>query len=193
MIAFVVQVTGAGPGMLRTVAAVIVGLLGVSMLVPRFQMWMEILITRISPKHKPGDESKGLFGGLLMGMSLGLVWSPCVGPIMASVVTLAASEALTVQALIVTLAYTLGTAIPMLAIIYGGRKAFGSVPWLKKNSRKLQRGFAVIMILLAVGFLFNVDRWFQSFILEAFPGYGSGITAIEENDRIGDNLFRLEN
>ena len=193
MIAFVVQATGAGPDTLRIIAAIIIGLLGVSMLIPRFQLWLEMLISRITPKHNPGDESKGLVGGLLMGLSLGLVWSPCVGPIMSSVITLAALEAVTLQALIVTLAYTLGTAIPMLAIIYGGRRAFSSVPWLKRNSRNIQRGFAVVMILLAVGFLFNIDRRFQSLVLNAFPGYGTGITAIEENDQIGDNLFRLEN
>jgi cytochrome c biogenesis protein CcdA len=193
MIAFVVQATGAGPDTLRTVAAVIIGLLGVSMLIPRLQMWFEIVISRITPTQKTGDESQGLVGGLLMGLSLGLVWSPCVGPIMASVITLAALEAVTMQALVVTLAYTLGTAVPMLAIIYGGRKAFGSVPWLKKHSRNIQRGFAVVMILLAVGFFFNVDRKFQSLVLDAFPGYGAGITAIEENKKIEDNLYKLEN
>jgi cytochrome c biogenesis protein CcdA len=193
MIAFVVQATGAGPDTLRIIAAIIIGLLGLSMLIPRFQLWLEMLISRISPKHNPGEQSQGLIGGFLMGLSLGLVWSPCVGPIMASVITLAALEAVTTQALIVTLAYTMGTAVPMMAIIYGGRKAFGTVPWLKKHSRNIQRGFAVVMILLAVGFVFNIDRKFQTLVLEAFPGYGTGITAIEENEKIEGNLFRLEN
>lgn len=57
-----------------------------------------------------------------------MLWSPCVGPIMASVITLALSNAMTFRALLVTLAFSIGTAIPMLAIMIGGRKLLNRVP-----------------------------------------------------------------
>ena len=55
-------------------------------------------------------------GGATVGGTLGVLWSLCVGPIMASVITLALGNAVTLQALLVTLAFSIGTAIPMLAM-----------------------------------------------------------------------------
>jgi len=59
----------------------------------------------------------GFGGGILIGLSLGLLWTPCVGPILASVISLAITGSVNIEAVFITLAYALGTAIPMYYIM----------------------------------------------------------------------------
>jgi len=66
-----------------------------------------------------------------------VLWSPCVGPIITVVITLALSNAVTLQAFFVTLALSISTAIPMLAIMVGGRKLLNRVRWLLGNLNRI--------------------------------------------------------
>ena len=188
-----VQLTGIPANSLRNISIVILIVFGLSLLIPQVQAEIEKLFTYFS-RFTPNNQNKtGFGGGLVVGASLGLLWTPCVGPILASVISLAISGEVTGSAFIITLAYSLGTAIPMFGIIMGGRTALQKVPWLVKNSGKIQKAFGVLMILTAIGIYFNVDRSFQSYILEKFPNYGTGLTAIEDNDFVQNALNSFRN
>jgi len=126
--------------------------------------------------------------GVLIGLSLGLIWTPCVGPIIAAVITLAATASVNSQAVVITLAYSLGTAIPMFFIMYSGRKLFQKIPWLLRNTAKIQRVFGILMLLTALAIYLNFDRKFQTIILDAFPEYGVGLTSLEDNDAVKRQL-----
>jgi thiol-disulfide isomerase/thioredoxin/sulfur carrier protein ThiS len=143
--------------------------------------------TRFSPK----EQKEGFFGGFLLGMSLGLIWTPCVGPILASVISLALTGSVNGAAFFITLAYATGTGIPMLAFTYGGRQLFQKIPWLLENTGRIQRGFGVVMILTGLAIMMNVDRCFQTWVLETFPQYGVGLTRIEENEAVKQQLDKL--
>jgi cytochrome c biogenesis protein CcdA len=124
-------------------------------------------------------QGEGFWGGLLVGGTLGVLWTPCVGPIMASVITLALNNTVTAQAFIVTLAFSVGTAIPMLAVMLGGRRLLNRVPGLLNNLPRVQRVFGVVMVLFAIGTAFNLDRAFQTWVLDTFPGYADFLTGLE--------------
>ncbi len=196
-LAAIVRATGVDPDFIRSAAVVILLIFGLSLVIPKFQLMWEVLASKISklaPKGKKDEkDSGGFFGGFFVGLSLGLIWTPCVGPIMASVLTLAATSSVTLDAVLITLAYSFGTAIPMLFIIFGGRALLKKVPFLLKNAAKIQRVFGVIIILLAIAIHFNVDRKFQTYVLEKFPQYGSGLTALfEDSDSVKDELDRIQ-
>ncbi len=189
---FLVKATGIDPNVLRSIAVVVILVFGISMLIPQVIVWLEILVSKLSAKVKSNkEESDGFLGGLFLGLGLGLVWTPCAGPILASVITLAATSELTIQAIFITLSYAIGTSIPMIGIIYGGRGLLKKVPFLLKNSAKIQKVFGVIIILVAVGMFLDYDRKFQAYVLEKFPQYGSGITKIEELDVVNKQLEAL--
>ncbi len=79
--------------------------------------------------RKPGA---GLLGGLLVGASLGLVWIPCVGPMLSSVLALVATEGRVPQGVLLLALYSLGFGIPMLIAAYASH-------WFRTRFRPLQR------------------------------------------------------
>lgn len=187
----IVKATGLPPDALRVVAVITIFGLGLSLVIPQTQVFLEQLLSRLSglvPRTKQGD---GFGSGVIVGLSLGLIWAPCVGPILAAVITLAITSTVTWSVVLITLAYSLGSAVPMLAITYGGRRLLHTVPWLLTRSADIQKGFGVVMMVAAVAIYFNVDRRFQTYILETFPQYGTGLTQLEDNSLVTTELEKL--
>lgn len=184
----IVRLSGIGADTLRLVSVVIVAGFGVSLLVPQFQALVEKLFARLAGWVPVGQNRTGFGGGLLIGVSVGLLWTPCVGPILASVISLAITGTVTLDAGLITLAYSMGTAMPMLLIMLGGQSALRRVPWLMANLGKIQKAFGVVMILTALGIFLGVDRKFQTWVLEKFPQYGAGLTKLEDNELIKKEL-----
>lgn len=177
---------------LRLIAVIAVAVFGLTLLLPKAQLLLETLVAKLTPlTQKTNRPNSGFWGGTIIGLSLGLVWTPCVGPIMAAMITLAATSTVTFGAVIITLAYALGTAIPMLAITYGGRQLLTRVPWLLKNTAHIQKVFGVLMLLTALAIYFNIDRTFQAYILTKFPQYGTGLTQFEDNTVVKQQLEKL--
>lgn len=176
------------PDTLRFMSVIIIFTLGMSMFIPQFQLLIERIFAKISNKVAVRNSGDGFGGGVLLGTSLGLVWTPCVGPILASVIALAASNALTTSSLLITLAYSMGTAIPLLLITYGGRALLQKVPWLLKNTASIQKLFGIVMMVVSIGIYFNIDRSFQTYVLDVFPNYGTSLTKFEDNELVKKQL-----
>lgn len=187
-----VKSLGISSNTLRSISVVIIFLFGLSLILPNFQVFLEKLFSKLSSLFPKTNSNSGFWGGLLVGVTVGLLWTPCVGPILGSVISLAVSGSVTSSTFLITLAYSLGTALPMLAIVYGGRQLLNKVPWLTQNTAKIQIAFGVVMMLTALAIFFNLDRKFQSYILEKFPQYGTGLTQIEENNLVNKSLQRLK-
>jgi cytochrome c biogenesis protein CcdA/thiol-disulfide isomerase/thioredoxin len=189
----IVQALGIPVDALRIAAVVLIVLFGVVMLVPwlrdRFEMLTSRMTARRSTRAPAGAAPAGAAGaprrdgfwsGVIVGLSLGLIWTPCVGPIMASVISLALTQHVDGGSVSITLAYTLGTSIPMLGVMLGGRALINKVPALTRNSGNIQKVFGALMIVIGVAIGLGWDRQFQTFVLRALPGYGTGLTAIEK-------------
>lgn len=176
-----VNVFNISPSILRNFSILVVAFMGLSMLSSSTQIFIEktfsFLANKITPFSGLGD---GFWSGFLVGLSLGLIWTPCVGPILASVITLALSGTVNLNSFIITFFYALGTAIPMFAVMTGGSKFISKIPTLAKNSGKIQKIFGILTIFISIALYKNWDRNFQSYILDKFPNYGSSLTKIED-------------
>ena len=193
-LASIVRLTGLSANVLRSVSVVTIFVFGLVLAVPALQRLAVKIFSKLSavaPQQQRQQQNFGFSGGVLLGLSLGLIWTPCVGPIIASVITLAATSTVTFSAAVITLAYAIGTGIPMMIITYSGRALLNKIPWLLANTEKIQKVFGVIMILAAIGIFFNADRMFQVYILEKFPNYGVGLTKIEDNEKVKKQLEAL--
>ncbi|MBI2595717.1 redoxin domain-containing protein [Candidatus Daviesbacteria bacterium] len=184
----IVRLSGISADTLRLVSVFVIAGFGVSLLIPKFQVLVERLFSRLAGFMPSSQNRTGFSGGLLIGLSVGLLWTPCVGPILASVISLAITGSVTFDAFLITLSYSLGTAIPMFLIMLGGQNALSRVPWLLANLGNIQKLFGVLMILTAIGIFFNIDRKFQTFVLTTFPQYGAGLTKFEDNELIKNQL-----
>jgi len=185
-----VKLIGISADNLRFISIFVVGAFGLTLIIPKLQLYIEILFSKLSSNAKV-TKSDGYLGGVLIGISLGLVWTPCVGPILASVITLAATSQVSLASVFITIAYSVGTAIPMIIITLSGRKLFSKVPFLLTNSGKVQQVFGFIMILTAIAIYFNFDRQFQTYILEKFPAYGTNLIKLEDNSVVKNKLDDL--
>ncbi|MFA6004965.1 MAG: cytochrome c biogenesis protein DipZ [Patescibacteria group bacterium] len=184
----IVRLSGIPSESLRLLSVLVIAGFGTSLLIPQFQEQIERIFSKFAGFMPHNQNRTGFSGGLLIGLSVGLLWTPCVGPILASVISLAITGTVTFDSFLITLAYSLGTAIPMFLIILGGQNALRRVPWLVSNLGTLQKLFGILMIMTAIGIMFNIDRKFQTFVLNAFPQYGVGLTKFEDNELIRNQL-----
>jgi cytochrome c biogenesis protein CcdA/thiol-disulfide isomerase/thioredoxin len=145
---------------LRDLAIVLLLLVAATLFWPRLGALLERPFYFLTRRRSNSD----LGGGFLLGASLGLVFVPCAGPVLATVSVLAANEEIGLGLVLLTIAYSLGAAIPMLAIALGGRRV--SVA-LRSRIAFLRPALGVVIAATAVGIALGLDRPFQT----AVPGY----------------------
>ncbi|WP_055048112.1 cytochrome c biogenesis CcdA family protein [Devosia sp. A16] len=173
-----VRLIGVPPDINRTLSAIVLALLGLVLAAPGLQLQFERLASGLAGRA-PRSEGSGFGGGLVVGLGLGLAWSPCVGPIMASVITLALNQSVGPGAIAVTLAFSLGTALPMAAVLLGGRQLVRRLSWFQSHAATIQRVFGVVLLLTALAIWLGWDRNIQILLLEWFPSWESLLTGWE--------------
>jgi cytochrome c biogenesis protein CcdA len=173
-----VRLLGVPPDINRTLSAVVLAVLGFVLVVPGLQLRFERLAGGLAGRA-PSSTSNGFGGGVVVGLGLGLAWSPCVGPIMASVITLALNQSVGPGAVAVTLAFSLGTALPMAAVLLGGRQLVRRLDWFQRHAATIQRVFGVVLLLTALAIWLGLDRSVQILLLEWFPGWEGLLTSWE--------------
>ena len=111
----------------------------------------------------------GLWGEFCLGTQLGLLWTPCAGTVLSSILVLAAVKHDTKSAFVLLLLYGLGAAIPILAIAYGGRYFSRNILKLRSYSQILQRVGGAIVAVTAIAILLGWDVQIQLAIAPFFP------------------------
>lgn len=191
------ELIGLSPDMRSWIAGSIIGAFGLVLLVPVLKQKFVVLSTTFSintggraiQRQKVGGTgSGGFFSGMLLGAGLGLVWTPCAGPIMAGVLTATLNANIDHGVVLIVFLYSLGTSIPMVAIIIGGRSLFNRLPFLKSKGELIQRVFGGLMVLTAIAILTGADRMVQVWALETFPSWGEGLRGFEANEEVGAAL-----
>jgi cytochrome c-type biogenesis protein len=171
---------GLDQDLFRSIAAVLLILVGGALLMPRLQLQLATAAGPIgnwAQARAGGFSTRGLGGQFAVGLMLGAVWSPCVGPTLGAASVLAArAENLTVVALTMS-AFGIGGALPLLAIGMISREALAR--W---RSRLLAAGTGgkVLMglMLVAIGILIltGLDKRIETILVEASPAWLTELT-----------------
>ena len=98
----IVRLSGISADSLRVFSVIVIGLFGISFLIPQFQVLLEKLFSKLAQYVPRGNTRTGFWPGVLIGLSIGLLWTPCVGPILASVISLAITGTVTFDAFFIT-------------------------------------------------------------------------------------------
>ncbi len=170
-LSWLVTALGLSPNASRTFGILLLFLLGGLMLVPaaleKFESWVS---SRLSQSGTP-KERHGFGGGFMLGLSLGAVWTPCAGPLLASVITLASNGEIGGQVVGATVAYALGSALPMGGIAALGQRVTARLRWFKAHGRQLQQGFGALLLVVAVLMWLGIDRNVQGWIVGHTPSW----------------------
>jgi cytochrome c-type biogenesis protein len=103
-------------------------------------------------------------GGLVLGSTLGAVWTPCAGPVLGSVLTMIASSSNQKQAMFLLFNYALGAGLPMIAIAYGGQYLSGRIRKISPYLGRIQKGFGLLILLQAIAILTQYDTLFTAWL-----------------------------
>ena len=155
---------------LRNVGIAVLALAGLTML---WRTPYEWLMARLSgPFDRIGaatGNGSGNLGGFVLGMSLGAVWTPCAGPVLASILVLVAKAQDIGWSASLLLLYALGAGIPMLIIAYGGRFITSRVRAVARHARRLQQVFGALIVATAIAIYFQYDVLFYAWISNSIP------------------------
>jgi cytochrome c-type biogenesis protein len=172
LISFLTRHLGLDPNIIRTIGIAALAIFGLLMIWPLpFELLAIKMNSFFAKASVIGGTGRGNLGGFFLGMTLGIVWTPCAGPVLASVLTLVALQKESLTALILLLAYACGAGIPMLIIAYSGQYLTTRITSLAKYSRLLQIIFGVIIILLAVALYFSYDTQIYAKIIQYYPSF----------------------
>ncbi|MGF1933722.1 MAG: cytochrome c biogenesis CcdA family protein [Nostoc sp. ChiQUE02] len=111
----------------------------------------------------------GLMGEFWLGTQLGLLWTPCAGPVLGGILVLAAVNHQVIGAFWLLLAYGIGASLPLLAIAYGGRVLSQRILNLRSHSAALQRIGGVAIVATAIAILLGWDVQVQLWLAPFFP------------------------
>ncbi|UTY60092.1 cytochrome c biogenesis CcdA family protein [Massilia sp. erpn] len=144
---------------LRDAAIVLLLAFGLLMLWKRPFEWLgQKLSGVVNLANDIGNRAQaGNLGGLVLGMTLGVVWTPCAGPVLGSILTLIATAHDLGRAALLLLCYSLGAGLPMLAIAYGGQQLSTKVRQVARYSVRMQQVFGVLTMLTAVAMYYHYD------------------------------------
>ncbi|RRS02720.1 cytochrome c biogenesis protein DipZ [Aquabacterium soli] len=157
------QVLGLSAQALRDAAAIALLITGVLMLWPPLADRLMASLSRplgwfTEGAQRLGAQDRGgLGGGVLLGASLGVLWTPCAGPVLASILALAAGAGTPAQSAPLLLAYAAGAGLPMLALAHGGRWATTRLRPLARHAGRLRQAFGTMVVATAAAMLAQVD------------------------------------
>lgn len=126
--------------------------------------------------------------GFVVGLSVGLVFLPCAGPVLAAVTALAASGEIGVRIVFVTGAYAIGAGLPMLAIAIGGQRLGSGMRVVRTHAVAARKVAGLVVGATALAIAFGVDQRFTT----AVPGYTEALQErIERSSSARKELEKL--
>lgn len=173
LIASVGVALGIDQVVLRQAAAILLMALGILLLSSRLQAWFAGVTSGVSGAG--GNllsrvTVEGLWGQFIIGLLLGLVWSPCVGPTLGAAITLASQGQSLGQVTLLMAVFGLGAALPLVVLGLLSRQAMA-----RFRGRLLAAGKAgkavlgAVMLVIGVAILSGFDKIFEAWVLSHAP------------------------
>ncbi|WP_413719965.1 cytochrome c biogenesis CcdA family protein [Silicimonas sp. MF1-12-2] len=116
-----------------------------------------------------GDRGGSLFGAYVLGLAFAFGWTPCIGPILGAILSIAASEADVARGTTLLAGYALGLGIPFILVAAFFPKMTGVMNWMKRHMDRIERTMG--LLLWTVGLLMLTGKFtdFSWWLNERFP------------------------
>ena len=137
----------------------------------------------VTPLASGADQLSGklnagsLGGALLRGALLGLIWSPCSGPLLAAALTLVATEGGALRGTLILGAFGAGAATPLVLAAYASRAGFSRARnWVLGHAKTMKNAFGALLVLLGIAILMGWDKRLEALILPLLPDAWVNVT-----------------
>jgi cytochrome c biogenesis protein CcdA len=171
---------GLDTGVFRNIGALLLLAIGMVLLVPRLQTQLAIAggpVGGWADRSFGGFATHGLRGQFAVGLLLGAVWSPCVGPTLGAASVLAAQGKNLGQVAAVMIVFGIGAALPLLVLGLASREAM--IRWRSGLLRIGQGGKAilgVLLVVIGVLILTGLDKDLETFLVNVSPMWLTRLT-----------------
>ena len=177
---------------LRWAGLLAVFLAGLGLVVPAVQRVLQHPFTRL-----PQPDASGATGPFVLGLALGALYVPCAGPVIAAIAIAGAAGRVDHGVLVLTAAFSIGTAVPLLLFAYAGQSIGGRMSGLRAGARRFRIAGGIVIMAVAVALTFNLtdelQRWVPSYTAaaqEAVEGNDAAQLALQQlttpNPALGD-------
>jgi cytochrome c biogenesis protein CcdA/thiol-disulfide isomerase/thioredoxin len=156
---------------IRWIALAALVAIGLGLIFPRFEELLERPFARI-PQIQINRAS-----GFGLGLALGVLYVPCAGPVLAAIVVAGATANIGLPVVVLTLAFAVGTAVPLLFFALAGQRVTQRIGAFRRRQRQIRVTAGVVTLLLAVALVFNLPAALQ----RAIPDYTSSL-----QNKLGD-------
>jgi len=115
-------------------------------------------------------EGGGLAGAYVIGLAFAFGWTPCIGPILATVLALAANEASLGAGVWLLFVYSLGLGIPFILAAVAVRPFLSFMQRFRRHLGAVEKVMGVILVITGIMFLSGSMNWLGQWMIETFPG-----------------------
>ena len=133
-------------------------------------------LTRISwlyrEKRASMAQPVGLWGAYVMGLAFAFGWTPCIGPILAAILAVAATEQTVARGASLLAVYSLGLGIPFVAAAFAVEPFAAFLARFKKHMHRVEQVMGGLLVLTGIAFLTGSINLFSIWLLETFPVLG---------------------
>lgn len=129
----------------------------------------------VSNVYGQGTEKGSPWSAFILGLSVGIVWTPCAGPILGSILTYASYEGNIIFGSLLLFIYSIGIAIPILVIAYAGKFISNQINWIARNSDTIERIAGIVLITIGILILLGWDQYLVGILTPYFPELESGV------------------
>jgi cytochrome c-type biogenesis protein len=117
----------------------------------------------------PIPKPVGLWGAYVMGLAFAFGWTPCIGPILAAILSVAAAEATVTKGAMLLAFYSAGLGIPFLLAAFAVEQFSALFMRMKKHLARVEHAMGVLMVITGVAFLTGAVSNVSIWLLETFP------------------------
>lgn len=110
-----------------------------------------------------------LLGAFILGLSLGIVWIPCIGPILGSILSYTSYEGNLLYGSTLLFSYSMGIALPLLIIAYGNKYVSGKLNFVTHNYKIIKKIGGLMLIVIGISLLLQLDQYVLHPLLPYFP------------------------
>ncbi|MGC0366477.1 cytochrome c biogenesis protein CcdA/thiol-disulfide isomerase/thioredoxin [Rhodococcus sp. 27YEA15] len=165
---------------LRWAGLVVLILIGLGLIFPQFEHLLEKPFSWIPQRQVDTQRS-----GFVLGIALGAVYVPCAGPVLAAIAVAGSTGRIGTDTIVLTVAFSLGAALPLLAFALAGRRVAERVKAFREHQRGVRMAGGFLMIALAVGLVFDLPAMLQ----RAIPDYTTALQdSVADSSQVAEKL-----